>query len=97
MQEAVHGASDEGLDAGAVHDRRAIRVLAFACGGLLARAHARSGDAERIAGYCGDDDGLDRALVTFAEAYGDQTERDHDQLVKAIKNGRVRATAGDEE
>ena len=33
----------------------------------------------------------------FAESYDDQTERDHDQLVKAIKNGRVRATAGDEE
>ena len=70
---------------------------AFACGSLLARAHARSGDAARIAGYCGEDDGLDRALVQFAESYGDQTERDHAELVRAIKNGRVRATAGDEE
>jgi uncharacterized protein (DUF2252 family) len=70
---------------------------AFACGALLARAHARSGDAAKIAGYCGDGDGLDRALVEFAESYGDQTERDHAELVRAIKNGRVRATAGDEE
>jgi hypothetical protein len=36
-------------------------------------------------------------LVQFAESYGDQTERDHAELVRAIKNGRVRATAGDEE
>ena len=27
---------------------------AFTCGALLARAHARCGDAARIAGYCGD-------------------------------------------
>jgi len=64
---------------------------AFLCGGLLARAHARSGDACRIAGYCGDVDTLDRALAGFAEAYGDQTEADHAELVKAIKSGRVKA------
>jgi len=70
---------------------------AFACGALLARAHARSGDAARIAGYCGKSDTLDRALAAFAESYGDQTERDHAQLVKAIKKVRVRATPADEE
>jgi hypothetical protein len=64
---------------------------AFACGSLLARAHARSGDAARIAGYCGESDSLDRALAEFAEAYGDQTERDHAELTKAIKTGRVTA------
>ena len=64
---------------------------AFLCGALLARSHARSGDAVRIAGYCGDGDTLDRALADFAEAYGDQTERDHAELVKAIKAGRVKA------
>ena len=64
---------------------------AFACGALLARAHGRSGDAARIAGYCGDTDSLDRALAEFAESYGDQTERDHAELTKAIKTGRVAA------
>ena len=62
---------------------------AFGCGMLLARAHARSGDAALIAGYCGDGDTLDRALADFAEAYGDQTERDHAELLQAIKRGRV--------
>jgi hypothetical protein len=41
---------------------------AFLCGALLARAHARSGDAARIAGYFGDGETLDRALGEFAEA-----------------------------
>jgi uncharacterized protein (DUF2252 family) len=67
----------------------AFEFWAFACGALLARAHARSGDAAGIAGYCGDGHTLDRALADFAEAYGDQTERDHAALVQAIKRGRV--------
>ena len=33
-------------------------------------------------------------LADFAEAYGDQTERDHDRLVKAIKAGKVAAAEG---
>ena len=66
---------------------------AFVCGMLLARAHARTGDAARIAGYCGDEDTLDRALADFAEAYGDQTERDHAELVQAIKRGRVKSAS----
>ncbi len=37
------------------------------------------------------EDTLDRALADFAESYGDQTERDHAELVKAIKAGRVKA------
>jgi uncharacterized protein (DUF2252 family) len=69
---------------------------AFTCGALLARAHARYGDAARIAGYCGEDDTLDRALAEFAEAYGDQTERDHGALVKAIKTGTVKAAVVEE-
>ncbi len=64
---------------------------AFLCGGLLSRSHARSGDVARIVGYCGDGDTLDRALAEFAEDYGDQTERDHAELVQAIKRGRVQA------
>ncbi|MFZ1135784.1 MAG: DUF2252 domain-containing protein [Candidatus Korobacteraceae bacterium] len=69
-----------------------FNFYAWACGTLLARAHARAGDAAAIAGYCGGSAVLDRALATWAEAYGDQTERDHEQLVKAIKSGKVKAT-----
>ena len=56
---------------------------ALICGGLLSRSHARSGDIAPIEGYCGNTDTLDRALADFAEDYGDQTERDHAELVQA--------------
>jgi uncharacterized protein (DUF2252 family) len=67
---------------------------ARACAALLARAHARSGDSAAISGYCGGNTTLDEALATWAEGYGDQTERDHDRLVKAIKSGRIKAITG---
>ena len=71
-----------------------FNFYAWACGTLLARAHARAGDAAAICGYCGGGPVLDKALATWAEAYGDQTERDHEQLVKAIKSGKVQAIMG---
>ena len=67
---------------------------AWACGVLLARAHARAGDAAAIAGYCGGSAVLDQALATWEEAYGDQTDGDHEHLVKAIKSGKVKAIMG---
>jgi hypothetical protein len=57
----------------------------------LARSQARSGDVARIEGYCGGDDTLGCALADFAEAYGDQTARDHAELVQAIERGRPKA------
>jgi len=59
----------------------------------LEASNARSGDVARIEGYCGDGDTLDRALADFAEAYGDQTERDHAELVQAIKRGHAKPSA----
>jgi uncharacterized protein (DUF2252 family) len=66
----------------------------FICGGLLARAHSRMGDAAKIAGYCGKSKVLNEALAEFAESYGNQTEQDHASLTKAIREGRVRAMTG---
>jgi uncharacterized protein (DUF2252 family) len=61
------------------------------CGWALARAHAKSGDAARISGYLGKSDAFDRAVVGFATAYANQTERDHATLVAAVRSGRVHA------
>ena len=58
---------------------------------MLARAHARSGDAALIAGYLDKTQRLDKALAAFAEAYADQTERDHEALVRAVRAGRLAA------
>jgi uncharacterized protein (DUF2252 family) len=71
----------------------AFNFFVFAFGALLARAHARSGDAAVIGGYCGTSSVLDEALVDWAEAYGEQTLKDHAALVRAIKSGRVEAVS----
>ncbi len=68
-----------------------FNFYAWACGALLARAHARVGDTARIAGYCGNSAVLDKALAEWAESYGDQTEQDHATLVDSIKRGETKA------
>ena len=60
------------------------------CGWALALAHAKSGDAAMIAGYCGNSDELDQAMVNFAFAYADQTERDFKALAAAARQGRIK-------
>lgn len=65
------------------------------CGWALALAHAKSGDAAMLAGYIGKSEALDEALVKFAFAYAEQTERDYDQLVTAVKQGRIQAVEPD--
>jgi uncharacterized protein (DUF2252 family) len=72
---------------------KASQVVNFAalCGWALARAHAKGGDASMISGYLGKSDTFDRALESFANAYADQTARDHAALLQAIKSGRIRA------
>ncbi len=68
-----------------------FNFYAWACGAILARAHARTGDPARIAGYCGYSKALDEALAEWAESYGDQTEEDHDDLLASIKRGETKA------
>jgi len=63
----------------------------WACGALLARAHARTCEAAVIAGYCGRSRVLQEAFADWAEAYGDQTVIDHSKLVDAIKRGEIAA------
>src|SRR5215831_2432893 len=62
------------------------------CGWALARAHARTGNAAQIAGYLGKNDSFDKAIKQFAIAYADQTERDYEALLRAIKSRRIPAS-----
>jgi uncharacterized protein (DUF2252 family) len=59
------------------------------CGWALAHAHARSGEPVKISGYLGIGDKFDKAIADFAVAYADQSERDHDVLVKAVRAGKL--------
>ncbi len=77
-------ASDEIADAALPH-------YATLCGAALARAHARSGDAARIAGYMGSQGAFDAAIAEFAIAYAAQVESDWRLFVEAIKAGVIEA------
>lgn len=61
-------------------------------GALLARAHTRSIDPRLLAGYCGVSERMDTALFAYAVAYADQTEADHAELVRAVRDGQFAAT-----
>jgi uncharacterized protein (DUF2252 family) len=65
-----------------------------ACGAILGRAHARTGDAAMIAGYWGEARALEDAFVKFARSYADQVESDHDALARAVSNGEVATLPG---
>lgn len=70
---------------------QALERFALVAGEILAKAHARTGDASAIAGYCGKSDRLDRALSKFAIRYADQTERDFRTFKAAIRRGVLKA------
>jgi uncharacterized protein (DUF2252 family) len=59
------------------------------CGGILAKAHARTGDAVMLAGYLGNAGKLDEALAGFARTYADQATRDHARFKAAIGSGEL--------
>lgn len=61
------------------------------CGEVLAKGHARSGDACMLAGYMGTKDSFDEAIVKFAVRYADQTADDFQLFKKAIREGRIKA------
>ena len=64
------------------------------CGTTLARAHARSGGAAKIAGYLGDTDTFDRALERFAVAYADQNDADYGEFTGAAGEQRIAVERG---
>ena len=64
------------------------------CGATLARAHARTGDAAKIAGYLGDDDTFDRAIERFAVAYADQNDADYAAFTQAADEQRIAVERG---
>jgi uncharacterized protein (DUF2252 family) len=61
------------------------------CGWALALAHAKSGDAAKLAGYMGKSDEIADAMVRFAEAYAKQTEIDYGIMAEAIRRGELPA------
>ena len=61
------------------------------CGWTLARAHARSGGSQTIAGYLGSGKAFDRGIAEFSVRYADQNEKDFAAFTEAIDSGRIEA------
>ena len=68
-----------------------LAEFATACGGTLARAHARTGDPVAIDSYIGKGPKFTAEISRFADRYAGQNERDHAQLVKAIAADTVQS------
>lgn len=79
----------DGLDAGALADYAKVLGL------LLAKGHARTSGASMIAGYIGRSDAVPDAFVNFARLYADQTEADHEAMLRAVKDGRLPRPEGE--
>ena len=71
-----------------------FRTTAGYCGWALARAHARTGDSVGIAGYIGTSERFGEVIADWAEAYADQTERDHAALLAALDRGVLPSFTG---
>lgn len=61
------------------------------CGELLARGHARAGDAALLTGYIGTSARFDDALLHFAVDYANQTEHDWKALLHSRRAGASKA------
>jgi uncharacterized protein (DUF2252 family) len=72
----------------------ALSFHATLCGVTLARAHARSGDAARIAGYIGTGAAFESAIAAFAMAYAAQNKADWRLFLEAIKAGQIDPRGG---
>jgi uncharacterized protein (DUF2252 family) len=70
-----------------------LEALAVVAGELLARGHARTGDACAIYGYCGSGPKIVKAFATFATQYADQVEADYEKFMTAIKNRKIKIEA----
>ena len=64
---------------------RTLLAYARLCGEVLAKGHARTGDAAMIAGYAGSSSRLDKAIAQFATAYAEQTKSDYRRFTRWLR------------
>ncbi len=65
--------------------------LAEVAGELLARGHARSGDALAIKGYIGSYEKIVKSIVSFGVSYAGVAHEDFAEFKKAIADGQIKA------
>jgi hypothetical protein len=70
-------------------DARGLTLYGQLCGAALARAHAKAGQAARIAGYLGTSEAFDDAVSQYSLVYADQVERDYATFQAAARKGEI--------
>lgn len=76
-------------------NRVALVTYAGLCGHVLARAHARSGDAIAIDAYLGRSESFDAAIEAFSLSYADTVETDYRAFTEAVQSGRLSGNGDD--
>ena len=74
--------------------RGVFMTYAQACGAILAKAHARSGDRKALEQFMTGRKDFDRAISEYAVAYADQSARDYVSFHAAIASGRLSKPQG---
>jgi hypothetical protein len=75
-----------------VMDLEQLSYQGALCAWILARSHARTGDAVMISGYLGTTATFDDAIGAFARRYATTNETDHAVLVERIARGQTDAS-----
>ena len=73
----------------ATFDGAGLVKYAALCGGTLARAHARTGDAVAINSYLGTSSRFADTMVAFAQRYAKVVDSDYAEFLAAVKDGRL--------
>ena len=76
---------------------QSLASYAELCGHVLARAHARTGDAIAISTYLGRAETFDEAIRAFALTYADQVSSDFEAFTAAVSSGRLASGAVSED
>ncbi|MFL9483097.1 DUF2252 domain-containing protein [Chitinophagaceae bacterium LWZ2-11] len=71
-------------------DKEILSAYARLCGRMLARAHTKTGTGHLLASYMGKSAALDESISKFALTYANQTEKDYEAFMKAIKEGKLK-------
>jgi len=64
--------------------------IANFAGNVLAKAHAKSGEAQAITDYIGKSDKFAREIAKYAVAYAEKTEADYKLFADACMSGRLK-------
>ena len=67
------------------------------CGHVLARAHARSGDAVAISSYMGESTNFEAAIADFSLTYADLVALDFELFQEAVASGRLMGGSASEQ